>query len=340
MTFATTLGSIDPREAQTHNGSATVRFSAGTQSGEATITALSGGASSPEETEPLKIRVGAAAVGRISLTANPATLPSQGGTSEVIASVFDVSGNPLSGAPVSFSVDSESAGSAEISPSLVTTDSHGQARTRVTTTNDVTVSATVGGIGGDNGGTATATFTIRVNPIPVLTINADPVDPAIDEAVKFTLTPGTGQTIRGVTIRFGDGKSASLGNVSAATVVSHVYTNDGTFTVKASGTDNRGESVSSSIVVTVVEGVNPPVVVEADGDLTVGGIVTFTITGVGTTTGIERVRWDFGDGNTAVTTGLQTSHVYGSPGIKTVTVRVETTDGGTGRGQAQIDILP
>src|SRR5437867_918834 len=44
VTFTTTLGSIDPPEARTSGGRVTVKFRAGATSGTATISAISGGA--------------------------------------------------------------------------------------------------------------------------------------------------------------------------------------------------------------------------------------------------------------------------------------------------------
>jgi hypothetical protein len=43
--FTTTLGSIEPSQAQTRNGTVTVKFRAGTQTGDAEISAASGAAS-------------------------------------------------------------------------------------------------------------------------------------------------------------------------------------------------------------------------------------------------------------------------------------------------------
>ena len=42
VTFTTTLGTLDPAEARTKNGKATVRLLAGTRSGRATVRAFSG----------------------------------------------------------------------------------------------------------------------------------------------------------------------------------------------------------------------------------------------------------------------------------------------------------
>ena len=43
MTFSTTIGTIDPAEARTNAGKATVRLVAGGRSGRATVRAFSGG---------------------------------------------------------------------------------------------------------------------------------------------------------------------------------------------------------------------------------------------------------------------------------------------------------
>jgi hypothetical protein len=42
--FTTTLGSFEPSQAETHNGTVTVKFRAGTQTGDAQISAVSGAA--------------------------------------------------------------------------------------------------------------------------------------------------------------------------------------------------------------------------------------------------------------------------------------------------------
>src|SRR6478752_5043832 len=57
VSFTTTLGRIEPSEARTSNGQVRVRFFPGNQSGTATITAFSGGASGKLE----NLKVGSAA---------------------------------------------------------------------------------------------------------------------------------------------------------------------------------------------------------------------------------------------------------------------------------------
>ncbi|MCH7747982.1 MAG: Ig-like domain-containing protein, partial [Acidobacteria bacterium] len=105
VTFTSTLGTLEPREALTSNGQAVVTLRAGTQSGVAEIFAFSGSART--ETAVM-VTIGGAATASISLTATPSTVPALGGTVTVVASVADASGNLLPGVPVSFSVNAGS----------------------------------------------------------------------------------------------------------------------------------------------------------------------------------------------------------------------------------------
>ncbi len=71
VTFTTNLGTIQPSEATTDiAGRAIVKFVAGTASGTATITAISGGVS-VAAANAVKIQIGAAAVGSVSASASP-----------------------------------------------------------------------------------------------------------------------------------------------------------------------------------------------------------------------------------------------------------------------------
>src|SRR5207253_17071 len=89
------------------------------------ITASSGGATTGSAGS-VKIAIGAAAVGRISVSANPAFVGATGGTSTITASVSDSSGNALPSVPVTFTT---TAGS--FSPSVANTDASGSPVARV-----------------------------------------------------------------------------------------------------------------------------------------------------------------------------------------------------------------
>src|SRR5262245_23544243 len=69
ITFTTNLGSVEPSEAETDAaGRVIVRFFAGTRSGTATITAISGGVAVAAD-KVVRIQIGAAAVGGVSVSA-------------------------------------------------------------------------------------------------------------------------------------------------------------------------------------------------------------------------------------------------------------------------------
>ncbi|HYN01026.1 MAG TPA: Ig-like domain-containing protein [Vicinamibacteria bacterium] len=135
--FFTNLGRIDPL-GKTVNGVARVNFVADSRSGEANITAVSGGpapAASPGTgtgtgtgSAVTTIKIGSTLPTRVQVAANPQriTSPRQ---STITATVFDLSGNPVQNVPVSFSISGSlieetlASGGAPIF-----TDSSGQAR--------------------------------------------------------------------------------------------------------------------------------------------------------------------------------------------------------------------
>ena len=91
------------------------------------VRAFSGGVTSGD----LSVDIGGAAAGSINLTANPSNVPASGGTSALLAVVFDVDGNRLPGVPVSFT---STAGA--LSSTVVVTNSQGEAATTITTNRD------------------------------------------------------------------------------------------------------------------------------------------------------------------------------------------------------------
>jgi hypothetical protein len=138
VTFFTTLGRIEPTEAGTQGGKVTVRIFGDGRSGTAKITAVSGPAS-----QTLELAIGTSTADRVSVTANPQSLPAGGGQSTIEARVIDVSGNALSGVTVSFQ-----ATAGTIAPSSAATNTSGRATATLTTTaaSEVTVS-TIGPTG-------------------------------------------------------------------------------------------------------------------------------------------------------------------------------------------------
>jgi adhesin/invasin len=366
--FTTTLGRIDPPEGSTDvNGRVVVRFVAGNVNGNATITASSGGATTGSD-GALRIAIGTAAVGRVTLSATPSVISSNGGTSAIQANVLDINGNPLNAAAVTFTT---SAGA--LSTSAATTNANGVAQTSLTTSVTATVTATVGvqstggtGTGGDGGngdgngngngngggtgtggtsGQASASVTVNVNAIPTVSIKPTTGVLNAGQPITFTLSvqPGTNSTaqIRNVNINFGDGASETLGAVSGTDfTVQHIYSEAGTYTVRATVEDTLG-SITSAATVIVVQPEPPLSVTITFTKASTGvvpAVVTFTATVIPTTATVASYIWDFGDGSSQATTSNQVTHTYSSAAVRTVTVTVTTTTGQTAQGQTAVVI--
>lgn len=332
VTFTTTVGTIDPQEARTNNGKATVRLHAGTRSGRATIRAFSGGVTSGD----LVVDVGGAAAGRIALTANPTSLPNTGGTSTLLAIVFDVDGNRLPGAPVSFT-----ATNGTIAESVVVTDTNGEARTTITVNRDTTVTATAGGRA--DGQPVTATVSITATGQPTASISLTTTNPTAGQPTVFTVNAGATSpaTVRQVTVDFGDGTSQALG-APASTQVAHVYRSPGTYTATVTVEDTNGARTSASTVV-IVQPAAPILVTltAAPQSTTVGQVVTFTAAVAQNPSNIpvQSVAFTFGDGNSrAPQASLSTSHIYGAPGNYLAHTTVRFVDGTTAQASVAVRV--
>lgn len=144
--FTNSLGALTPQQAETTDGVAAVEFSAGFQTGQAQIGAVSGAA---KLSQALTITIGGTGIGKIVLTAFPSTVPIGGGTVSLQAQVQDTSGNPIRDVPVTFAT---TAGT--LSNTSALSDNNGVAITTLTTTTIATVTASAGG--------ATATVVINI----------------------------------------------------------------------------------------------------------------------------------------------------------------------------------
>jgi len=371
VTFTTTLGAIQPSDAVTDSsGIVKVQFAAGTSSGTATITAISGGASVGTN-GAVKILVGAAAVGRVNVTANPATVPSNGGSATITANVLDQNGNQLASAPVSFVT---TAGT--LSTSVAVTDVNGIAQTTLTTATTATVTASVGAqgstsTGGSGTGTGTGTgsgsgsttttptagqasgsVTVGINGAPTLVITPPTTPPTagITATFTFAVTASTtnGSAIRDLTVDWSDPSPdiQDLGAVTGNAVVTHTFLKDGTFTVTGTVTDAAGNrvSVSSVVFVQAAAPLGVSLTFTQTSVNTTNTLVSFTatVTGLGNAV-VTQYLWNFGDGTTQVqTTTNQVTHNYTHPAtpnptvVATVTVTTSAATNNTTSGSTQV----
>ena len=353
--FSTTLGSVDPIQAQTRNGLALTTFFAGSSSGIAEVRATSGAASGGTDlTNVVSLTIGAAAVDTVTLRANPGSIGPSGGAVELIATVVGENGQALPGVLVTFNVDQGS-----LSATTATTNASGEAQTTLTASQQVVASATAGT-------TTSSTVTITVRSGPIVTITCAPASgtgncAAVQAStsnntatVLFTITKPTGSSsLRTATLDFGDSTSQSLGNLAGGSAtVTHTYGGPSgstaqpyTATVQATDINGESASISTTVIVTPLAA-RPQLIVTLSATVgtvvaNVGQPVTLTATVTPATDGADvasKYEWTFGDDATAETNGASTTHVYTTNGARTATVKVTTTDGRTATARAEFII--
>ena len=361
VTFTTSLGTVQPSTADTDDsGRVIVNFNAGTSNGTATITAISGAAAgstttsgtttTSTATNVVKIAVGTAAVGRVSVNANPTLLSSVGGTSLISANVFDINGNALPQAAVSFST---TAGS--LDATTVLTNGNGLATTNLRTVVNATVTATVGlsstatpttGTTAAATGPTSGTVTVNVSGQPVVSITSPTTTPTAGTDAAFTASVAAattnGAAIRDVTIDFGDGTTRDLGAATGTAIqLHHVYTSSGTYSVTLTATDSNG-NVGVGFTSVFVQPATPLTVLLSAAPASAGAAGTtesFTATAIGLGNAVaDNYHWVFGGNQgTADTSSNQQSRTYplGS-GTITVFVTVTTSTGDQATGSTVI----
>ena len=360
VTFTTSIGTVQPSSAETDvSGRVQVKFLAGTGSGTATITAISGGVSA-SGTNAIKILVGAAAVGRVIVSANPTLVPALGGTTAITAVVLDINGNPLSSVPVSFST---TAGS--LANSVVNADQNGQAQTTLTTAQTATVTASVGATApattppatgggtttpttGTTAGQASGTVTVGVVAAPTLVITPPTTSPSagLPATFSFVVTAGTtnGSAVRDLSVNWGDGSGVQdLGAVTGTAAASHVFRVAGTYVVTGTVIDASGNRSTVSTSVTVIPVPRPTIIITPSPVPGHAGAQTTLQIQVTLANGIsvQDLRIDFGDGQSADLGGAASAsvpHVYTAAGTYTVTVTVIDTTGQVTTGTTAVSI--
>ena len=300
VSFTTTIGRIEPREARTNNGEVRVRFFAGGQSGTATITAYSGGASGRIE----NLLVGSAAAERVTLSAQ--NLGPNGGTTTVSARVESAAGTGLAGVPVTFST---TAGS--LNPTGATTDASGIATTALTSTTQAVVTAAAG--------SKTGTVTVALGARLIASVTASPQATTVGAPVTFTVTAGANANIANATIFFGDGASRPLGSFGTSTTVSYAYNAPGNYPVTVRATDATGSVQEANTSVTI--GGLPLTLTATPPNPAAGAPVTFTVGGLGTAQ-VASYQFIFSDGVTRESAGPQTSRAFAAAGTYAVRVNV------------------
>ena len=167
--------------------------------------------------------------------------------------------------------------------------------------------------------TATKTVMNRA-PVASFTETAEVVD--TEETISFDASDSSDPdgTIVDYLWDFGDGTEGS--GVS----VQHAYSQDGTYTVTLTVTDNDGATDTTEATKTVLNRSPVASFTESAHTVYTDEMITFNATESYDPDGtIVSYLWDFGDGNTA--TGVTTDHAYSEDGNYTVTLTVTDDDG-------------
>ena len=326
VTFTTTIGRVEPSEARTTNGQVRVRYFADGQSGTATITAFSGGASGRLE----NLKVGSAGAERILLTASPQALSCSGGASQVSARIEDVSGVGIPGVPVVFSTTR-----GQLNPASVTSDANGTATTTLTTSQEADVTANVAG--------KTATTKVTLSPRTGISVTPPSGQVAAGTPTSFTVNVSSTANISNVALDFGDNRSQNLGPISGSTTVPHTYTSEGTYTVTATASDASGCSERVSTAVSILPAQPPTVTITAPETAPVNTSVLVSANVTGATSTVVRYEWSFGTDaipQTLSTASRQVSVRWTTPGPKVISVRVIQSSGPEGDAVKSIQITP
>lgn len=325
ISFTTTLGRVEPQEAETKNGKVTVKLFANGASGVATVRAFSGGAASNE----LTINVGAAAAKTVIVSASPQTLNSAGGSAVISARVLNTAGSALSGVAVTFTADNGT-----LSSSTALTDGSGVASVTLTTSRETKVTATVSG-------DVKADVTVKVNPRIGITITPPTTAPTAGLATTFQVAVASTSNVQNVRMEWGDGSSQNLGAISGTTTVSHTYRDEGNYTVTAVATEASGEQATVSTAVQVLPQQPPSVTVTSSNNnpgLNETVILTASVSGASST--IQSYQWDLGGAcasqSTATTTSNRVTVSWNCGGTKVITVTANQASGPAGVGQTAI----
>ncbi|MFH1608380.1 MAG: PKD domain-containing protein [archaeon] len=186
----------------------------------------------------------------------------------------------------------------------------------------------------DDGDTDTITHDVTVNNVNPVVIA--PVDTSGDEASSITIGDitftdvGSGDT-HTTTINWGDTNTDNLGTVTSPIEgKSHTYSEDGTYEVTITVTDDNGGPHSDTLTITVND-LGPTAEAGANQEISEGQ--TISVSGSSSSSSpdaITNYEWDWTSDEVYDSTGESTtSPVYNDNGVYTVTLRVTDDDGST-----------
>lgn len=323
VVFSATLGTVTPPDVELMAGSGTVEFISGDRGGVAEIRARSGNITA--EPDPLQITIGGAALGSLSLSANPSHFDPGGGRSQIRAYAFDANGNLLEGIALVLSTTS---GYFEHAAPVYTTNAEGLVEDFLHLTETATVKV--------ESGEKSAEIEITVdeeteNQLPQPDFTFSPSSPVRNETVYFngSLSTDPDGSITAWQWDFGDGQ------IGSGEKVSHSFTWDGnsnrTFTVLLKVTDDRkGVAVTGKSITIEIEEENQPPTADfvyspsnpqKKERVNFNGSLSTDPDGM-----ISSWLWDFGDGRKGEGQTVRHAYNWSDDQDRTFTVTLIVTD--------------
>ena len=187
-----------------------------------------------------------------------------------------------------------------------------------------------------DGDTSQVSKVISARALPIASFTTSPASGVAPLTVNLDASASIylNGTIASYGWSFGDGQSL----VTAGKTITHAYLLPGSYTASLTVTDSDGDSASfqrvilvrslptSSFTATPQSGFAPlSVVLDASSSSYAGG----TITSYG---------WNFGDGQTSMTTAKSVTHIFTSAGSYTVVLTVKDSDGDSATSQSVITV--
>jgi PKD repeat protein len=295
------------------------------------------------------------------LTASPDRIVQDGvSTTTVTATVRDASGGPVPNLALQWDVRASDGTFVEPSTRISPTDASGRTSVVITAppapaavpVNPVVLTVTATPQADDTSNATPRQVTVQlITPLGTLPANNDPVpsftiSPAvtnIGQAVTFNAAATTDEGVPCLTRcsymwDFGDL------TVGFDSLVSHLYTLPGDYTVTLTVTDDRGGVASTSRVLKV-SGPSAPVaqftVTPASPAVNTPVAFSAATSSVGSPATIINYFWDFGDGTTFDSEGVSTTvKTYTTTGVKVVTLTVTDSLGRQASRSTPVTVVP
>ena len=245
-------------------------------------------------------------------------------TSTITVKVYNIYGNPVANANVTFSTDLGT-----LSSLWAITDTNGIATVTLYPSKSpgiATITATWEGL------SQSTTVIINAAPVALFTESAETI--YIGEEISFNASDSYDPdgSITSYFWDFGDGTNET------GVIANHTYINDGVYTVTLTVTDDRGATASAKAIKTVLSRSPIASFTESAEIVLTEETIYFDASGSYDPDGtIVSYLWDFGDGTTS--RGVTVNHSYTDNGTYKVTLTVTDDDGAVGSTQATKTVL-